>query len=340
MPKRKNTSTAAATIAAVPVALSLLAPAIGTSTAAGSAPSAARRSARATSGARAKEFSVPITNLRAWADKVVVSLSNVQIEGNSKVHKIADDCELHFGAHTSGFQGDPDGLVLEPMNVCVQPFPGKSEQNDNDWIAFATRLKGTTVTASGVPRIWPEHLSGGGDSNPDHAVEIHPLTTLVSGGTTFDFAPNIFAGEYKGGVAEESALAIVERTAVTVSRNGTSADIAFRGGRIGNFTLLEIEIDRASITGDGAGSFRMNADVALDNGTVVPVRVVTIAGTPMNATIAKARTGSRARIDLEALVLFSLSPEALLEAANKSTGAAVNVDRAIQLILYGTPEDQ
>ena len=49
---------------------------------------------------------------------------------------------------------------------------------------------------------------------------------------------------------------------------------------------------------------------------------------------------SRARIDLEALVLFSLSPEALLEAANKSTGAAVPVDRAIQLILYGSPEDQ
>ena len=65
-----------------------------------------------------------------------MSLNNVQIEGHSKVHNIDDDCEMHFGAHTPAFQGDPDGLVLEPMNVCVQPFPGQSEQRDADWTAI------------------------------------------------------------------------------------------------------------------------------------------------------------------------------------------------------------
>ena len=42
---------------------------------------------------------------------------------HSNVHPLEDDCEMHFGAHSDAFQGDPDGLVLEPMNVCVQPFP-------------------------------------------------------------------------------------------------------------------------------------------------------------------------------------------------------------------------
>jgi hypothetical protein len=44
---------------------------------------------------------------------------------------------------------------------------------------------------------------------------------------------------------------------------------------------------------------------------------------------------------MEALVLFSLSPESLVEAATKSSnGRAVMVDRPVQLILYGTPDEQ
>jgi hypothetical protein len=40
---------------------------------------------------------------------------------------------------------------------------------------------------------------------------------------------------------------------------------------------------------------------------------------------------------LDALVLFSLSPEALLEASNRSSnGRAVAVNRPLQLILFGT----
>jgi hypothetical protein len=38
------------------------------------------------------------------------------------------------------------------------------------------------------------------------------------------------------------------------------------------------------------------------------------------------------------LVLFSLSPERLLEAASLSNGNAVTVNQPLQLILYGPPE--
>ena len=134
-----------------------------------------------------------------------VTLNNVHIEGHSPVHAIASDCEMHFGAHATTFQGSPDGLVLEPMNVCVQPFPGQSEQSNSDWTTFGNGLLNSTVSATGVPRIWPEHLNGGTASNPDHAVELHPLASITSSGATTDFT-DVFAGAYRGGVGQTTAF--------------------------------------------------------------------------------------------------------------------------------------
>src|SRR2546422_3921413 len=70
-------------------------------------------------------FSVPLDELKTWSEKVIVSL-NVEITGNSKVHRVEADCEMHFGAKASGYNGDPPGWVLEPMNLCILAFPGKS----------------------------------------------------------------------------------------------------------------------------------------------------------------------------------------------------------------------
>ena len=41
---------------------------------------------------------------------------------------------------------------------------------------------------------------------------------------------------------------------------------------------------------------------------------------------------------MEALILFSLSPEALFKAAQNSDGTRVEVDKPLQLIIYGVPE--
>ena len=278
-----------------------------------------------------KEFSVPLSSLRDWAKTVVVTMQNVKIEGNSAVHALEDDCEIHFGAHTPDFSGAPDGLVMEPMNACVEDPPSPA----TSWTAFAKSLKNTTVTAAGVPRIWPEHLVGGSDSNPDHAVELHPLASMVSAGNTFDFSANIFAGDYRG---KDGNRPIVTRVNVSVVSSGDSVEISFQGGQIGNFTTMDLEIDRASIASDGDGSFRMNGTAVVDS-TRVPVRIVTVKGSPMNHSIAnmKRRTGDTQTLD-GALVLYSLSPEALVDAADKSNGNSVKVDRPIQLILYGVPE--
>lgn len=288
-----------------------------------------------------KEFSIPINDLRQWASTVVITMPDVKIEGHSRVHRPEADCELHFGAHSSAFKGVPAGLVLEPMNACIAPFQDEEEQRDSDWINFAKRINNTVVTVTGVPRIWPEHLTGGGEpSNPDHAVEIHPLTGIaIPNAETFDFSANVFAGEYRGGVGEPTAESIVKQTAVTVATNGNLADIDFFGGRIGNFTTLELNVEKASIVSDGAGSFRMIGEVVLADGTTVPVRMVTAKGSPINSQIEDLKRRRSAKVSLgQMLVLFSLSPEALLTAINQSSGGPVEVVMPLQLILYGAPE--
>jgi hypothetical protein len=308
-------------------------------------PSAAPPAATATASTSrrqpaAKEFSIPIDDLRRWASTVVVTMPEVTIDGNSRVHRQDADCELHFGAHAAGFRGEPPGLVLEPMNACVKAFPGEDEPRDSDWINFANRIRNTVVTISGVPRIWPEHLTGGGEpSNPNHAVEFHPLTSVVTNGETFDFSAHVFAGEYEGGVREQTAESIVRQTTVTVTANGNLADISFFGGRIGNFTTLNLNVDRNSIVSDGVGSFRMNGEVMLEDGTTVPVRMVTVSGSPINDAIGNLRRRRSAMVSLgDTLVLFSLSPEMLVNAVNQSNGNPIAVANPLQLILYGAPD--
>lgn len=319
---------------------SVLPAALSPSAPAGPPTAATSPAVKAAKAPAAKEFSIPISNLSDWAQTVVVTVNGARIEGHSKVHPLDSDCELHFGAHSTNFQGDPDGLVLEPMNVCVAPFPGKSEQSNADWIAFSNQITGTVVTVSGVPRIWPEHLSGGNEpSNPNHAVEIHPLTAVAAAGQNFDFAPNIFAGDYTGGVGEPTALKIAQNTTVSVTRVGDSAEISFQAGTIGNFTVLDIVIDKNSIASDGAGSFRMDGAVAVDAETSAPVHIVTAKGSPINDEIEKLKGTRSKNISMQALVLFSLSPKALLDAANKSQGTPVAVEKPLQLILYGTPNN-
>jgi hypothetical protein len=313
--------------AAVPLALGLISQGFH------STPSAPAVAALRTARAAPKEFTVPLDSLRSWAKTVIVTLDNVNVEGNSAVHALADDCEIHLGAHTPAFQGNPNGLVMEPMNACVQDPP----TGFDSWTAFAIEFKGKAISASGVPRIWPEHLNGGSASNPDHAVELHPLTAIVESGVTFDLAANIFAGAYQGKANNQG---IVSRVSVDVTTNGQDVNISFQGGQIGNFTTLDLLIDRSSITADSDGSFRMNGEVAIDDSTTVPVRIVTAKGSPINDSMPeiKKRAGPTETMT-GALVLYSLSPEALLDAANASHGDAVTVDRPIQLILYGIPDE-
>src|SRR5947209_5823731 len=105
--------------------------------------------------AAARTFVLPLDFLKTSSDRVTISL-NVTITGHSKVHPVKSDCEMHFGATTPAFDGDPSGLVLEPMNLCAETIP---RELGSSWIEFADALgKSGIVKVDVVPRMWSEHL--------------------------------------------------------------------------------------------------------------------------------------------------------------------------------------
>jgi hypothetical protein len=289
-----------------------------------------------------KQFSIPLASLNEWSEKVLVSVS-AKITGNSDVHKLESDCEMHFGAKVEGYEGDPTGFVLEPMNICVENFFGAATYSKTQWVNFAKSLRNHTVLAEGVPRIWPEHLVGEESaSNPNHALELHPVARFTVAGKENNFVPFIYAPEgFEGGVSPTTAQAILTDTAVGVKEHDGTVDIDFDSGRIGNFTTLDIRIRRQTTDGtkaiqEQAGGHRLAGEVVLSRSRAIPVSLLTVKGSPMDDQVVKFIAGKQATARFEALVLFSLSPKALLDAAKKSNGERVEVERPIQLILYGT----
>jgi len=155
--------------------------------------------------AKTFQFTVPLSDLQEWAG-VVLTTRAAQVTGHSGVHLAVKDCEMHFGGTVTDYAGTPDGWVFEPMNVCVEPFFGKSKQTNKDWTAYGDDVlnnqKGLSLT--GVPRIWPEHLTGPvEDSNPNHALELHPLIRLErDADEARDFASFVHATEALAGISE------------------------------------------------------------------------------------------------------------------------------------------
>lgn len=290
-----------------------------------------------------KVFSVPLNSLKDWSERVLVPLENVVIKGHSSVHTLQNDCEMHFGASSVGFGGDPAGLVLEPMNLCVEPFFGKTTHNNTDWTRFGNSLVGKKVKIEGVPRIWPEHLVGGNEpSNPNHAVEFHPLTKIIQGTKKYDFTSFIYAPEsYRGGVGFETAKTIVEEVAVGAKTVNDTVEIDVDAARIGNFTALNVKVYKAKIE-SVQGGHRMEGEVVFSRNSHFAVHMVTVKGTDLDDRMESFKNGSRASMSFEALVLFSLSPQELYASALRSQtdGQRVEVEKPLQLILYGVPEEQ
>ena len=284
-------------------------------------------------------FVVPLARLDDWTKCVVAEFDNVTITGNSPVHPQGDDCEMHFGAKVEGYTGDPEGVVLEPMNICVETFFARMAYKKKDWEDFGRLLAKKKVKVEGVPRLWPEHLDGSeSSSNPNHALEVHPLTRLTIGGTTRNFSSFIYIpGQYRGGLSSETAERIVKSAVVHVTTTGSDVEISFDAGQIGNFAMLDLRFQRDKIKAI-RGGHRIPGEVLIESNTPGPVSIVTVAGSGIDAHIAKLKSGKRKTIDLEGLILFSLNPETLHDAAAKSSGNPVEVDTPLQLILYGVPE--
>src|SRR6266404_1617098 len=235
---------------------------------------------------KGKEFSIPISDLKAWAENPI-AVVHVKIDGHSAVHLPKNDCEMHLGGHAPAYQGDPDGWVLEPMNACGEPLPGTKTYTKTAWLHFGDLLKGKTVDVTGIVRIWPEHLTSSGASNPAHALELRPLLAVSTSGRRYDFSKLVYAPEdFSGGLSTGTASRILTHTTVSVTQTGDMANINFVAGTIGNFTTLSVRANLQSAA-DVEGSYRIDGGVILDSGQDVAVRLLTCKGTAVNDAIAK-----------------------------------------------------
>jgi len=289
-------------------------------------------------------FSVPLEALKSWSQDIVVTMQNVNILGHSNVHPVNNDCEMHFGAKVDGYAGDPWGWVLEPMNVCKEAFFKKTKYSKKDWLDFGSSLKDKKVIVEGVPRIWPEHLEGGNEpSNPNHAMELHPLTKLTLGKQAYDFIKFIYApAGFSGGMSAATAQNILEDSEVAVSKQGDEVEIDLDAGKIGNFSTLHIRIPRDKIESANGGHHAMG-QVIFDRKKPIAVGMVTVKGTRIDDRVAQFQvsTSKREALRIDALVLISLDPRALYQAAKDApAGTKVKVEPALQLIVYDAVEEE
>lgn len=299
------------------------------------------------------QFTIPVDFLRECSRKVTIKLNDVTIKGNSRVHTLQSDCEMHFAAFSPEYAGEPDGLVLEPMNLCVEDFFGKEDEeltqkeNFDLWFVFGKDLKNKKVTAEGVPRIWPEHLKGQETvTNPYHAFELHPLTKIVKGSEFFDFTKFIYApknskGNFYEGIKESTAETTFRTTSILVSKKQDAVTVEFiTDAKIGNFRILNLSIDKSSIK-KVSGGHTMTGQVLFTSGKRYKTELISVSNTAFDQSVTK--QSNKGRWKVEALVLFSLSPSKILEAAEKDDATPnddtpVKVKNPIQLIIYGELE--
>jgi len=80
--------------------------------------------------------------------------------------------------------------------------------------------------------------------------------------------------------------------------------------------------------------------VILDSGQEVSVKLLVPQGTSIRDAISKLIQKGKTSAQFDFLVLFSLDPVALHDAATQSTGEPVEVKEPLQLIIYGEAQTE
>jgi len=169
----------------------------------------------------------------------------------AKVHTLAADCEIHIAVGALGGQLFPEGVVVEPPNLCKERAPGMPQASETElreqlwpqWLDQRVMNKDCEVT--GFPRLFTEHAAGGtGAANPDHFFEMHPALAIkpVSGGEEMNFRP--FLKYYKGmrSIKAETAAKCMEGRKLSIRTEKHKCFFKEEGGGCGNFMLVHATI--------------------------------------------------------------------------------------------------
>jgi hypothetical protein len=160
------------------------------------------------------------------------------------------------------------------------------------------------------------------------------MVRLQRGNHVYEFAKFIYAPGGFDGIRKNTIRSILTDSEVTVNERNGIVEINLDTGNIGNFATVQIAIAVPTIK-DLDGGFRMGGEVVLSRRERIPVNLVAIKGSEFGNTVAQLKSSRRKKVSLEALVLFSLNPEALYQAAKDSHGNEIVVQDPIQLIVYG-----
>jgi hypothetical protein len=182
---------------------------------------------------------------------------------------------------------------------------------------------GTPIRIAGVWRVWPEHATGGpetqGDSlgayrmaNPSHVFEIHPVTRLSGIELLDSFVP---VDGFKPGDAERT-IPIYEKASCTLKVNRDTVSVTTPAGLYNDVEFIMEIIDDQQVVDDGRF---VNAAVHDTKGGLLvnSVRMVFAAGTPPEVAVRRRRRGDR-------LHVFGMPRVSFAELSRRVRAAAQN----------------
>ncbi len=187
----------------------------------------------------------------ADANGFVFTLPVAITVGTSKVHKLASDCEMHMPTSPGPPIAWPNGIVVEPPDLCRERAPGmpagsEKKLREVPWPLYLDRqVMGRDCAVTGFSRIFTEHAASNADSSkPNHVVEIHPALQIRCGDLTLDMR-RFLKHDYPGmrEIKPESAANCLEGRHLSVRRRGDSDELREGGGsRCGDFITVYAEV--------------------------------------------------------------------------------------------------
>jgi len=233
----------------------------------------------------------------------------VTVDAHSAVHRIEQDCEMHFATHGNTELASPADIVVEPPNLCKKRLPviPAGGKIGLAWQQYVDRnVVGQACDVIGFPRIFSEHREGQEHpSNPNHVLEIHPaLSISCDNGTALDFFPllKIYPGMRQ--ISAASAAACLAERKLWVRKHGSQYEFAEEGakgpgGRCGNFIALDATIHRDYVRefdkdADGHGDHSAIAWVTVGDNGPYSLKIYTYRGTPEDDAVAEIAQGIRA----------------------------------------------
>ncbi len=249
--------------------------------------------------------------LEAQRDRVTATITAVVDHIGPQAHPLAEDCDLHVPLRSRAIRVP---FIGEVKNACSEKPPGTSRAYWSDRIYEETH--GVAVQVAGVFRIWLEHPPSGNavqteaeqvplytSSNPDHQVELHPLTRIGS----LDFrghVKRIQDGDQEFvGYGPDRLRTVLNKT-LTVQRLQVRGEpyVRIQGAKTG-FNHWNLRGRVAALPEALTDGTRVRLD-ALDGNQVVPGAVslpaVTVAGTVADTKLQSLVPGSVIR--LQALI--------------------------------------